>query len=150
MLAFVAGQFDMTFPYEVTASNMKDIKSQMPNAVCEITPTNFAPNLLMTRKPPFDKPELRKAVAMTIDHRAFVDILGEGNGDIGTAVLPGSEGQWAMPKEMREKLPGYGPDVAKSREEARKICSRLATARTNTLRSRSPRATCRIIATPRR
>jgi peptide/nickel transport system substrate-binding protein len=50
MLAFVAGQFDMTFPYEVTASNMKDIKSQMPNAVCEITPTNFAPNLLMTQE----------------------------------------------------------------------------------------------------
>src|SRR5439155_18432498 len=30
MLAFVAGQFDMTFPYEVTVPNMKDIKSQMP------------------------------------------------------------------------------------------------------------------------
>ena len=97
----------------------------MPNAVCEITPTNFAPNLLMTRKPPFDNPELRKAVAMTIDHQAFVDILGEGKGDIGTAVLPGPEGQWAMPKEMREQLPGYAPDVAKSREEARKIMQSL-------------------------
>jgi hypothetical protein len=31
----------------------------MPNAVCEIAPTNFAPNLLMNRKPPFDNPELR-------------------------------------------------------------------------------------------
>jgi peptide/nickel transport system substrate-binding protein len=41
MLAFVAGQFDMTFPYEVTVPNMKDIKSQMPNAVCEIAPTNL-------------------------------------------------------------------------------------------------------------
>src|SRR5204862_6640159 len=27
MLAFVAGQFDMTFPYEVTGPHMKDIKS---------------------------------------------------------------------------------------------------------------------------
>jgi len=125
MLAFVAGQFDMTFPYEVTAPNMKDIKSQMPSAICEIAPTNFAPNLLMTRKAPFDNPELRKAVAMTIDHKAFVDILGEGNGDIGTAVQPGPEGQWAMPKEMRESLPGYAPDIAKSREEARKIMQSL-------------------------
>ena len=125
MLAFVAGQFDMTFPYEVTAPNMKDIKSQMPNAICEIAPTNFAPNLLVNRKPPFDNPELRKAVAMTIDHKAFVDILGEGNGDVGTAVQPGPEGQWAMPKEMREQLPGYAPDVAKSREEARKIMQSL-------------------------
>ena len=30
-----------------------------------------------------------------------------------------------MPKEMREQLPGYGPDVAKSREEARKIMQSL-------------------------
>ena len=125
MLAFVAGQFDMTFPYEVTVPNMKDIKSQMPNAVCEIAPTNFAPNLLMNRKPPFDNPELRKAAAMTIDHQAFVDILGQGKGDIGTAMLPGPEGQRAMPNEMRELLPGYAPDVAKSREEARKIMQSL-------------------------
>ena len=53
MLAFVAGQFDMTFPYEVTVPNMKDIKSQMPNAVCEIAPTNFAPNLLMNAQAAF-------------------------------------------------------------------------------------------------
>src|SRR5205814_7781569 len=50
-----------------------------------------------------------------------IDSHGEGNGDIGTAMLPGPEGQWAMPKEMREALPGYSPDVEKSREEARKI-----------------------------
>ena len=55
---------------------------------------------------------------MTLDRQAFIDILGEGKGDIGTATLPGPEGQWAMPKDMREKLPGYGPDVAKSRAEA--------------------------------
>ena len=113
MLAFVAGKFDMTFPYELTVPMLKDVQGQMPDAVCEVTPTNFAPNALMTRKPPFDNPELRKAVAMTIDHQAFVDILGEGKGDIGTAVMPGPEGQWAMPKEMRETLPGYGPDIAK-------------------------------------
>ena len=125
LLSFVAGNFDMTFPYELTVPMLKDVQSQMPGAVCEVTPTNFAPNALMTRKPPFDNPELRKAVAMTIDHQAFIDILGEGKGDIGTAVLPEPEGQWAMPKEMREQLPGYGRDVAKSREEARKIMKSL-------------------------
>ena len=39
---------------------MKDVQSQMPTAVCEIDATNFAPNLLITRKPPFDNPELRR------------------------------------------------------------------------------------------
>ena len=112
MLAFMAGKFDMTFPYEVTIPMLKDVHSQMPDAVCEVTPENFAPNLLITRKPPFDNLELRRAIAMTIDHQAFIDILGEGQGDIGTAMLPGPEGLWAMPKEMMEKLPGYEPDVA--------------------------------------
>jgi peptide/nickel transport system substrate-binding protein len=125
ILAFIAGNFDMTFPYEVTVPLLKDIQSQMPNAVCEITPTNFAPNLLVTLKPPFDNHELRKAIALTLDRQAFIDILGEGKGDVGTATLPGPEGQWAMPKEMRDKLPGYGTDVATAREEARKIMQSL-------------------------
>src|SRR5208283_313462 len=125
MLAFIAGQFDMTFPYEVTIPMLKDVKSQMPQAVCEVTPLNVAPNLLITRKPPFDNPELRRAIALTIDRKAFIDILGEGEGDIGTAMLPAPEGLWAMPKDMMEKLPGYDPDVEKSREEARQIMQSL-------------------------
>jgi peptide/nickel transport system substrate-binding protein len=125
MLAFMAGNFDMTFPYEVTIPMLKDVHSQMPEAVCEVTPENVAPNLLITRKPPFDNLDLRRAIAMTIDHKAFIDILGEGQGDVGTAMLPAPEGLWAMPKEMMEKLPGYDPDLQKSREEARKIMQSL-------------------------
>jgi peptide/nickel transport system substrate-binding protein len=125
LLAFVAGQFDMTFPYEVTVPMLKDIKSQFPQAECEITPQNVAPNVLMMQKPPFDNLDLRRAVAMSIDHQAFIDILGEGQGNIGTAMLPAPEGQWAMPKEMMQKLPGYDPDVAKARAEAQKIMQGL-------------------------
>src|ERR1700719_2684849 len=125
ILAFLAGQFDLTFPYEVTIPMLKDVHSQMPEAICEVTPENVAPNLLIPRKPPFDNVELRRAIAMTIDHKAFIDILGEGVGDIGTAMLPAPEGLWAMPKEMMEKLPGYEPDIEKRREEARKILQSL-------------------------
>ena len=85
----------------------------MPQAICEVTPLNVAPNVLITRKPPFDNIDLRRAVALTIDHQAFIDILGEGQGDIGTAMLPGPEGIWGMPKEMMQKLPGYDPDIVK-------------------------------------
>jgi hypothetical protein len=85
LLAFLAGKFDMTFPYEVTIPMLKDVHSQLPEAICEVTPLNVAPNLLVTRKPPFDSPDLRRAIAMTIDHKAFIDILGEGQGDIGEA-----------------------------------------------------------------
>ena len=121
ILAFVAGRFDMTFPFEVSIPLLKDVKAQMPDANCEITPTNTAPNVLMNPVPPFDDLDMRRAVAMSLDRRAFIDILTEGAGDIGTAMLPGPEGQWAMPAEMRRDLPGYDPDIAKSREKARAI-----------------------------
>ncbi|MGD9617789.1 MAG: ABC transporter substrate-binding protein [Alphaproteobacteria bacterium] len=124
-LAFRAGTVDMTFPYDLTVPLLKDLQAQMPDSVCELTPVNFAPNLLITEKPPFDNRELRKAIAMTLDRQAFIDILGDGIGDIGTATLPAPEGQWAMPKEMRQQLPGYDPDVKKSREQARQIMRAL-------------------------
>ena len=36
-------------------------------------------------------------------------------------MLPAPAGLWAMPKEMLEQIPGYGPDIEKNREEARKL-----------------------------
>ena len=125
ILAFIAGNFDMTFPYEVTIPMLKDVHSQMPSAECETGPLNVAPNLLITQKPPFNNIELRKAIAMSMDRRAIIDILGEGQGDLSTAMLPGPEGIWAMPKEMMQKLPGYDPDVAKSRAAAQEIMKEL-------------------------
>ncbi len=121
ILAFIAGNFDMTFPYEVSVPLVRDVKNQLPQAICEIVPLHDAPNVLLSRKEPFDKPELRRAVAMSLDRKAFIDILGEGQGDIGTAMLPAPEGLWAMPKDMMQKLPGYDPDIAKSREKAREL-----------------------------
>jgi len=38
---------------------------------------------------------------------------------------PPPAGQWGMPKEMLEKLPGYGPDVAANREQARAMMKKL-------------------------
>jgi peptide/nickel transport system substrate-binding protein len=97
----------------------------MPQAVCEIDPMNVSINLSISRKPPFDDSKVRRAIALSLDRKALVDILGEGQWDIGTALLPAPEGQWAMPREMMEKLPGYDPDVKKSRAEAQTIMRSL-------------------------
>ena len=121
ILAFVAGKFDMTFPFEVSIPLLKDVKNQMPDAICEVTPTNVAPNILMNPVPPFDKLEIRRAVSMALDRQAFIDILTEGQGDIGTAMLPAPAGQWGMPPEMRADLLGYGPDLAKNKADAQAI-----------------------------
>ena len=121
ILAFVAGKFDMTFPYEITVPLVREVKAQMPDAVCDISPTNVAANVLMNPVAPFDNLDIRRAVAMALDRQAFIDILTEGQGDIGTALQPAPEGRWGMPEDMRRQLPGYDPDVAKSRAAARAL-----------------------------
>ena len=39
--------------------------------------------LVNRNKPPFDNAELRRAIALTLDRKAFLDILTQGKGDIG-------------------------------------------------------------------
>jgi len=125
MLALTVGKFDLTFPYEITMAMLKDLHSQMPQAVCETHPMNVSMNLSIAEKPPFDNAKLRRAIAMSLDRQAFIDILGDGHGDVGTALLPAPEGQWSMPKAMMAKLPGYDPDTHKSRAEAQGIMHSL-------------------------
>jgi len=122
ILAFVAGKFDMTFPTEVTIPLLKDVKSQAPKAVCEVAPTNVSINLIINRdSPPFDNPDIRLAMALTLDRKAFADILYEGQADIGGTMLPPPNGVWGLPPEILRTIPGYGPDVKKNRDEARKL-----------------------------
>jgi peptide/nickel transport system substrate-binding protein len=119
ILAFVSGRYDMFFPYELTVPLLADVKQQFPQAVCEITPQNVAANILMNPVPPFDNIEVRRAVANALDRKAFVDIMTQGKGAIGAAMLPGPEGRWGLPPEVLKDLPGYSDDVAGRREKAR-------------------------------
>jgi peptide/nickel transport system substrate-binding protein len=122
MLAFIAGRFDMTFPTEVSVPLLKDVQTQAPDAICVLAPQAVSVNLIINRdKPPFDNADLRMAMTLTVDRQAFVDILSEGKGNIGAAMLPGPEGVWGMPEERLRTLPGYSQDVEKSRAEARKL-----------------------------
>ena len=64
-------------------------------------------------------------MALALDRKAFIDILSEGKAIIGGAMLPPPEGDWGMPPDMLQTLPGYGADVEKNRAEARKIMEGL-------------------------
>ena len=125
-LAFIAGKFDLSWPYSITIPVLKDIERQAPTAECEVDATNVNRTLIINRdKPPFDNPELRRAMALALDRKAFIDIITQGKGDIGGVMLPAPEGIWGMPPEMLQTLPGYGPDTEKNRTEARRIMQKL-------------------------
>ncbi len=122
MLSFIAGTVDMSSPYFFQVPVLNDIRAQAPKAVCKLMASNVQRNVLINREAlPFNQPQLRRAVALTIDRKAFIDTLTQGVGTIGGALLAPPEGIWGMPPEVVEKLPGYNPDVAANRDEARKI-----------------------------
>ena len=126
ILAFEAGKFDLTFPDEVTIPLVKEVKSQAPEAICEVRPTNVTGNLILDReKPPFDNPDIRRALALALDRKSFIDILAEGQGDIGGAMLPPPAGLWGMPPEVLMTVVGYDPDTGKNRAQAREIMKKL-------------------------
>jgi len=127
ILAFISGEVDMTFPYALSMPLLHDVQKEMPQAICEITPGGGVNrHILVNREtPPFSNPELRRAMALALDRKAFVDIITEGQGDIGGVLQPPPDGLWGMPPEMLKTLPGYGPDVEKNRAEAREIMAKL-------------------------
>ena len=126
VLAFVAGELDLTFDADITFPLLKDVKNQAPHAVCEARTVNVSSNLIVNRDaPPFDNPKLRDALVLMLDRKSFNDILSQGNDVVGAAMLPPPSGVWGIPPDELAKLPGYGPDIEKNRAEARKIMEGL-------------------------
>jgi peptide/nickel transport system substrate-binding protein len=124
LLSFLSGKDDVCFG--VTIPQLKDVKSQAPQAICDLFTSNVPRNLLINRDaPPFDNHELRRAMSLTLDRKAFVDIITEGEGDIGAVMQPPPSGLWGMPPELLRTLPGYDADVEKSRAEARTLMEKL-------------------------
>jgi peptide/nickel transport system substrate-binding protein len=121
MLAFSSGAFDMTFPTDVSVPLLKNIRRDAPQAKCTMRGTGVSTNLIVNREvPPFDNPAIRRAMALSIDRQAFIDILQEGEGKMGGAMMPPPDGVWGLPREMLQTVAGYG-DVAGSRTEARAL-----------------------------
>ena len=126
VLAFIAGEFDTTFVQDLSVALVRDIKGQAPTAHCEMNANNNQGQLLVNRDvPPFDNEKIRRAMMLAMDRPAFIKILSEGTDKIGGVALPPPEGVWGLTPDKLADLPGYGPDIAKSREEGRRIMREL-------------------------
>ena len=122
LLSFVAGRYDMTFPSDVNMTQLRDVRRQSPRVMCEATAMNNNTNIMLNREsPPFDNPDIRRALVLALDRQGFMDALSEGSGTIGGHLQPPPEGLWGMPTEVLASLPGFGPDLEKNREEARAL-----------------------------
>src|SRR5580692_10862832 len=74
VLAFVAGKLDMTSPYFLQVPVVSDVKNQAPEAICNLVPVNVNRNVMMNREaPPFNHADLRRAMALSLDRKTFVD-----------------------------------------------------------------------------
>ena len=126
VLALASGKLDRTWPGVVPLPLMREIKNQAPQIECGVYPWNIPRLLLINRdRPPFDNPELRRAIGLSLDRKAFIDILSDGQGDLGGTMLPPPDGAWGVPPEMLRTFPGFDPDVAKNRDDARQIMRKL-------------------------
>jgi peptide/nickel transport system substrate-binding protein len=133
LLSFLAGNEDVYFG--VTMPQLKDVKRQLPQAICDPFISSVARNMIVNREvPPFDNAQLRRAISLTIDRQAYVDIVSDGQGAIGGVMQPPPEGIWGMPPYAMRNLPGYDPDIAASRAQARKIMESLGYGPNNRLK----------------
>jgi peptide/nickel transport system substrate-binding protein len=94
--------------------------------MCEIVPGTINRHLLISRSiAPFDNRDVRLAMALALDRQAFIDIIGDGQGDIGGVLQPPPAGLWGMPNEFLKQLPGYGGDVKQNRQQGRALMEKL-------------------------
>jgi peptide/nickel transport system substrate-binding protein len=124
VLAFISGKFDIAGG--LSPPMLKDISSQLPDSICEEAPGTVNRHLIINRdKPPFNDPSLRRAMSLSIDRQAFIDIVAQGQGEIGGVLQSPPGGLWGLSPEQLKELPGYAPDIANNRTEARQIMQKL-------------------------
>src|SRR5947208_12729720 len=98
ILAFASVKLDRYAQGILSLPLMKELKNHAAEAVCEVVSWNIPRQLLINRdKPPFDNPELRRAMSLSLDRKAFIAIISDGEGSIGGAMMPPPAGTWGMP-----------------------------------------------------
>jgi peptide/nickel transport system substrate-binding protein len=97
----------------------KSTVQQNPQLIHAGTPSLIVAHFAMqAEKPPFDDLRVRQAFSEAM-RRETIGELGNQSGAVGTGVYP--LGPWAMPKEIRQQLVGYGTDMPKRLAHAKEL-----------------------------
>jgi len=128
-LAFVAGKFDMTFLYSLEMPLLRDVKSQMPQAICELVPLGISRSLIVNRT-------CRPLTTLICGKRwrsVWTVRRSSTSSPKGRATSAGPCN--LRPKDCgyaagdAEDAAGYNPDVQNNRAEARSSCASSVMAR---------------------
>lgn len=112
------GQIDL---YDgISGKDARAVVAQVPEKVTLYSTNSFIgdPFTMNAARPPFDNINVRKALALAVDHAEALRVLMQGDGVVGGHLVPGA---WGMSAEELAKLPGYGADVEANRAEARRL-----------------------------
>jgi len=118
----IGGQFDGEFRGRTPSERDQIVAGLKDNAVVIESP--WITNLLFTfntEKKPFDDVRVRQALSMAIDRWGGAPSLAKISmlRYVGGLLRPGYE--YALPEDELVKLPGFSKDIAKSREQAKKL-----------------------------
>src|SRR5229473_564506 len=119
--ALQAGQLDVSFAGETTKTAAEQLKKAVPGLVITPVAQAVSDNIIMnTKKPPFDNPKVRLAVAYAIDRRALISAVHQGGAVPGASQQPKPYGVWGLLDRDLAALPGYGK-AAEMKAQAKKL-----------------------------